>query len=153
PRLLLALCALLAPLVTSGAASANGRAPGTSTIHFRRGMEQDVVAGMSFGLLVSHDGGGTWTWMCEEAIGYGGTYDPDYELSLTGALFATTFMGMKVRRDECTFEPTGSKFVSAVTQGPDGRLYYGAADSPGPGNPGDAKIYHSANDGMTWTPG
>src|SRR5215208_4692201 len=113
PRFVFALCGLLALLVTSHDASANGRAAGTSTIHFRRGMQREVVAGMSFGLLLSRDGGATWSWMCEDAIGYSGTYDPDYEFTSTGAVFATTFTGMKVMRDGCTFGmPNGTKFVS-----------------------------------------
>jgi photosystem II stability/assembly factor-like uncharacterized protein len=152
-RFALLLCALLAPLVMSGDASANGRSPGTSTINFRRGMDQEIVAGMSFGLVLSRDNGATWYWMCEAAIGYGGTYDPDYAFTSTGALFATTFDGMQVARDGCTFRPPlGSKFVSTITQGPDGRLYHGAADTVSPGNPGDANIYRSDDDGATWLP-
>ncbi len=153
-RLVLALSGLLAPLLPSHDASANGRPPGTSTIHFRRGMEQEVIAGMTFGLLASKDGGATWYWMCEDAIGYGGTYDPDYVFSSTGALFATTFTGMKVMRDGCTFaSPVGTKFVSTIAQGPDGRLYYGASDTGSGGMPGDARIYRSIDNGVTWTPG
>ena len=149
--LALALCGLLAPLVVAHDAAANGRAPGTSTIHFRRGQEAEIAAGMSFGLLLSKDNGATWYWMCETAVGYGGTYDPDYEYTATGALFATTFTGMKVARDGCTFaQPNGTKFVSTLTQGPDGKMFYGAADTPSAGNPGDVKIYRSADDGVTW---
>jgi len=149
--LALALSGLLALVVGSHDAAANGRPPGTSTIHFRHGQEAEVAAGMSFGLLLSKDSGATWYWMCETAIGYGGTYDPDYEFTSTGSLFATTFTGMKVQRDGCTFMPqNGSKFVSTVAQGPDGKLYYGAADTPSMGNPGDANIYRSTDDGVTW---
>lgn len=150
-RFALALAALLASVVAIHDATANGRPPGTSTIHFRHGQESEIAAGMSFGLLLSHDNGATWYWMCETAIGYGGTYDPDYEYTATGALFATTFTGMKVQRDGCLFEqPNGTGFVSTVAQGPDGKLYYGAADTPAMGNPGDANIYRSGDDGVTW---
>jgi hypothetical protein len=153
-RILLALCALLAPLVVSPDASANGRGAGTSTIRFRDGMEKEIAAGMTFGLLLSRDGGATWSWMCEEAVGYGGTYDPDYEYTASGALFATTFTGMQVMRNGCMFaKPSGTKFVSTLAQGPDGHLYYGAAETPSTGNPGDAQIYRSIDDGMTWAPG
>ncbi len=150
PRLVLALSSLLA-LVMAHDASANGRSPGTSTIHFRRGMEQQVVAGMTFGLLRSIDGGATWHWMCEDAIGYGGTYDPDYTFTSAGALFATTFDGLKVMRDGCTFaSPYGKKFVSVIAQGPDGRLYHATSDTPSAGNPGDSNIYRSDDNGATW---
>lgn len=150
-RFILAISALLAPLLASHDASANGRSPGTSTIHFRRGMEQHVVAGMTFGLVVSRDGGATWRWMCEDAIGYGGTYDPDYVFSSTDALFATTFTGLKVMRDGCTFEaPNGPKFVSRIAEGPDGKLYQATVDTSSPTNPGDSRIYRSDDDGATW---
>jgi photosystem II stability/assembly factor-like uncharacterized protein len=149
----LALSGLLASLVASHDAAANGRPPGTSTLHFRRGQEREIAAGMSFGLLLSKDNGATWYWMCETAVGYGGTYDPDYELTSTGALFATTFNGLKVQRDGCLFQQqSGANFVSTITQGSDGKLYYGAAEPAQSGSPGDAKIYRSADDGVTWAP-
>lgn len=151
--LALALCGLLASLVMGHDAAANGRPPGTSTLHFRRGQEREIAAGMSFGLLLSRDNGATWYWMCETAVGYGGTYDPDYEFTSTGALLATTFTGLKVQRDGCVFQPqSGASFVSTITQGTDGRLYYGAAEPAQSGSPGDAKIYRSEDDGVTWTP-
>ena len=132
--------ALLSP------AAANGRDPYTSTIHFKRGAETNIVAGMTFGLLLSHDNGATWQWMCETAIGYGGAYDPDYEYTSAGAIFATTFDGLKVMRDGCSFNstPPGMTFVSRVEQAPDGTIYYAAAD------PNDGKIYRSTDDGMTF---
>jgi hypothetical protein len=127
-------------------AGANGRPPGTSTIHFRQGNDSDIVAGMTFGLVISHDGGATWQWMCEKAVGYGGMYDPIYAYSQSGAIFATTFDGLKVNRDGCTFAatPPGTTFVSQNTLGSDHAFYFTAAD------PNDAKIYKSTDDGMTF---
>jgi MYXO-CTERM domain-containing protein len=113
-----------------GEVLANGRAPSTSTIHFRRGAENEIAAGMTFGLLVSKDNGATWFYMCEDAVGYGGMYDPRYVFTSTGALFATTFNGLKVMRDGCTFgdTPSGTKFVSEVIGGEDGAIYYASTD-------------------------
>jgi hypothetical protein len=131
-------------LVTT--AHANGRDPFTSTINFQRGNDQHIVAGMTFGVLVSKDGGATWQWMCERAVGYGGMYDPDYVYSSSGAVFATTFDGLKVMRDGCSFvaTPPGMTFISKVEGGPDGAIYYAAADQA------DAKIYKSTDDGATF---
>ncbi|HEU0033071.1 MAG TPA: hypothetical protein VFQ53_20705 [Kofleriaceae bacterium] len=141
----------LCVVALAGIAQANGRAPGTSTINFRQGAEQHIAAGMTFGLLYSDDGGATWQWSCEDAVGYGGMYDPDYAYTSTGALFATTFDGVKVNRDGCTFAPTSLepappavKFFSVIAQGPDGAIYAAAAD------PMDAKIYKSTDNGMTF---
>jgi hypothetical protein len=130
-----------------GIASANGRAPATSTIHFRQGHESDIAAGMTFGLLLSHDGGATWQWMCETAIGYGGVWDPDYSYTSSGALFATTFNGLVVNRNGCTFDATqpGSLFISTDKLLANGDLLYAAADNT------DDKIYKSVNDGMLFS--
>jgi threonine/homoserine/homoserine lactone efflux protein len=95
-------------------AFANGRFPSAQTIAFRTGNPSDVVVGATFGPLISHDGGTTWRWMCEAAVGYGGTYDPDYAYATSGAIFATTFDGLHVNRDGCTYDATaiGPLFVS-----------------------------------------
>ncbi len=135
---------LLAAL--AGSALANGRDPYASSIHFRPGMENKIMAGMTFGLISSSDGGATWQWYCERAVGYGGTYDPDYVYTPAGALFATTFDGLKVMRDGCTFAatPPGTTFVSRVERGPDDAIYYTASD------PSDSKIYKSTDGGLTF---
>lgn len=101
---------------------------------------------MTFGLLLSHDGGTTWQWMCETAVGYGGLWDPDYAYSSSGALFATTFSGLKVNRNGCTFDdtPPGSLFVSTDQLGSDGSLLFASVDAT------DDKVYKSTNDGMTF---
>lgn len=106
---------------------ANGRPAATSTINFRQGNEQHIAAGMTFGLLVSKDGGATWRWFCEDAIKYGGMYDPDYAYTPTGALFATTFDRSLVNRDGCSFDatPFGKKFMSAIALGPRGHVFTG----------------------------
>ncbi|HTR52308.1 MAG TPA: hypothetical protein VMJ10_16455 [Kofleriaceae bacterium] len=132
-------------------ASANGRPPATSTLHWKQGSPNDVIAGMTFGVLISHDAGATWQWMCEAAVGYMGTYDPSYAYTSTGALFATTFNGLTVLRppptgDSCTFAatPPGTTFVSQVVVSPDGSLYYAASSNT------DTGIYRSMDDGMTF---
>ncbi len=126
-------------------ASANGRASATSTIHFQEGNEQNIVAGMTFGVLLSHDGGATWHWMCEDAVGYGGMWDPDYAYLQGGTLFATTFDGVRSMTDGCSFTSTayGSLFVS-TDEGKGSAFLFAASD------PHDSKIYRSADQGMTF---
>jgi hypothetical protein len=147
----LGAAALLGAAAWLGArdAAANGRPPSTSTIHFEQGNDNHIVAGMTFGLVVSQDGGATWRWMCEKAVGYSGTYDPIYAYSHTGAIFATTFDGLKVNRDGCTFDPmpSGTTFSSYDALGPDHAYYYAAADASAAM---DSKIYKSTDDGATF---
>jgi photosystem II stability/assembly factor-like uncharacterized protein len=150
-RIALACIALAA---AARLASANGRPPGTSSISFRPGDDRDIAVGLTFGLLISHDAGKTWAWMCENAVGYGGTYDPDYAFSTSGALFASTFDGLKVTRDSCTFggTPSGTAFVATQLFGPDNALYVAASQvaDPAHGIAADFNIYRSADDGMTF---
>ncbi len=131
----------------AGTAAANGRDPYASSVQFRPGMESHIMAGMTFGLIRSDDGGATWQWYCEDAVGYGGTYDPDYVYTPTGALFATTFDGLKVMRDGCTFAatPPGMTFVTRVERGPDGAIYFAASQDMV-----DSRIYKSTDDGVTF---
>ncbi len=135
-------------------ASANGRPPATSSITFRQGHENDIIAGLTFGTGISHDGGATWQWICEAALGISanGPYDPIYTYTPTGSVFATTLNGLIVMRDGCTFNPaaSGKTFVSATTLGPDGAFYYAAAQTAGNGVASDFQIYKSTDDGMTF---
>ncbi|MEO8704013.1 MAG: hypothetical protein ABI867_28440 [Kofleriaceae bacterium] len=140
-------------IALAGQALANGRAPGSSTINFQRGNESHIAAGMTFGVVLTEDNGATWSWMCEEAIGYGGTYDPDYAFTPTGSIFATTFDGLKVNRDGCVYDgsvlsPSAPvKFFSAVTVATDGTIYAANTDDL------DGKIYKSTDDGASFPVG
>jgi MYXO-CTERM domain-containing protein len=130
---------------------ANGRPPQTSSIHFRPGLPSTIVAGTSFGLLISKDNGVRWRWMCEDSLPYGGMYDPDYEIMTSGTLFATTFDGLKVNRDGCVFASTvlappepELKFFSTIARASDNTFYAASAD------PTDGNVYKSTNDGMSF---
>ncbi|NVB85271.1 MAG: hypothetical protein HOV81_43300 [Kofleriaceae bacterium] len=139
----LVVSALTAAFVSP--AAANGRDPFAVSIHFRQGAEQHIVVGSTFGIVLSHDGGATWEWMCEDVADYAGMYDPDYAYTASGAIFATTFEGLEVMRDGCTFASTvlGDAFVTRVAHA--GNALYIAAS-----NMMDSKIYKSTDDGMTF---
>lgn len=154
-RRIAAACLVLVGLVHS--AAANGRPPGTTSITFRQGHETDIVAGLTFGLIASHDGGKTWGWYCEEAFGVNaiGSYDPRHAYLPGSALFSTTLTGLDVTRDSCTFMPVPSSpgFVSALAVSPtDHALYYAAvqAADAGKGIVADYAIYKSTDEGMTF---
>ncbi len=118
--------ALLLGLATS--ARANGRLPATVNVQCAAGDENFILLPATFGLLLSRDGGQSFQWVCEEAIGYGGTYDPDYAISAAGWIYATTFAGLRVSKDGgCTFEtlttPFQNKWVGEIDFSSDGRLW------------------------------
>ncbi|MCP4445275.1 MAG: hypothetical protein GY811_08025 [Myxococcales bacterium] len=99
--------ALAAALVAASTAEANGRFPATTNVRFAPGHDLQVLVPTTFGLLISDDDAQTFHWVCEDTIGYGGTYDPDYEIAANGDIYATTFEGLRVSRDGgCTFSDT-----------------------------------------------
>ncbi len=132
-------------------AIANGRPPSSVKVVFRPGNSSDLLVGVTFGLMVTRDDAATWRWICESAVGFQGSFDPDYEYSSSGAIWATTFDGLRYTRDGCVWEglgaPLGSWLVTAVAIGSDGAIYAGAADPVlGSG------IFKSVDDGATFQP-
>ncbi len=113
-------------------AHANGRPPLSVKVGFRPGNTTDIFLGVTFGLMVTKDDAVTWRWICESAVGFQGTFDPDYELASDGTLWASTFDGLRYTRDGCNWSPVGPPLgtwlVTAVTVGPDGTIWAGAAD-------------------------
>jgi len=159
-RLVPCLAALAALALSPGAARGNGRFPATIDVHFKPGDHDVFALQATWGLITTFDGGDTWHWSCEDAVGFGGVYDPDYEFTSTGLLLATTTSidGLRLTRDMCTWAPapaplgqdgdTPPKFVSQVEVGPTGTIWaatpYEIAPAP--------HLYRSLDDGVTWTP-
>jgi hypothetical protein len=83
----------------AGPARANGRFPASSAMVFSPTDEARVMVRTTFGLLVSRDGGGSWGWICERAIGFSGPEDPSYVVTPSGAIVAGLFDGLRVSRD------------------------------------------------------
>ncbi len=122
------LCAVALLGLAASDAQANGRFPTSTGINFTPGQTQTILVPVTFGLLISNDGGTNWDWVCEAAIGYAGTYDPDYTVAADGSIFATNFEGVRVARagDACNWEAVpdlATKWVSDIERGSDGRLW------------------------------
>jgi uncharacterized protein (TIGR03382 family) len=116
PRFTLAPLAALAILASSSPAAANGRFPATTNVRFQPGNSELILLPTTFGLLLSKDNGTSFQWICEDTIGYGGTYDPDYAIAGDGTIYATTFEGLQVSTDgSCTYNPT--QFFGDLTGG------------------------------------
>lgn len=149
-RRALVLTLLLAPAV----ARANGRFPQVVGVHFKPGDHQTMALGVSWGLLTTDDGGQTWSWNCEEAIGFGGVYDPDYAYTSTGVLLATTTSpdAMRITHDRCDWAPAAvplapngdTTFIAQVEVGPDDTIYAAAATAT------DSQLYVSTDEGVSF---
>ncbi len=147
-------------LLTAGLASANGRAPATNGVTFRPGDDQAMYVRSTFGLLVSHDDGCSFRWVCEKAIGYGGEFDPKYAIAPDGTIFATTFTGLRVSRDGgCTWvtateEADGADpgrianlWIDGIDIAGNGHVWVATAESAKPNN-----VYRSTDNGVTFSP-
>jgi hypothetical protein len=137
----------------------NGRPAATIDVHFQPGTPDTITLQMTWGLATSHDGGATWYWSCEEAVGFGGDYDPDYEYTSSGLLLATTtsFDGLRMTRDLChwTAAPlplgppdrdTPGLHVAQVEVSGDGTIYAAVSTAR------DMQIYASEDDGVSFRP-
>src|SRR5579862_5677828 len=75
----------------SGPALANGRFPASNAIYFAPDDPSFVVLRTTFGLVISHDGGESWGWTCEQAMGVSNptsTEDPALGITQAGAIAA-----------------------------------------------------------------
>ncbi len=144
------VAALVTVALSSTPAAANGRFPATVNIRFHPTDPDFFLVPATFGLLITKDGGQSFQWVCELAIGYTGTYDPDYAIDSQGNIYATTFDGLTVSRDQgCSWEPVGApldsdKFISQIARGPDDRIW--AVTSSG----GDNNMVYVSDDGRTF---
>lgn len=138
---------------------ANGRPPSSVSVAVRAD-GKEVVVGTTFGVLLSKDGGCSFRWLCEQSLGYGGSFDPKLAIGADGTIYATTFEGLRVSRDGgCTFEtategkaPTDPGaldgiWVDAIDLAPGGDVWIATAES---GRYND--VYRSTDNGRSFEP-
>lgn len=114
---LLVCAAAAAALVCSspGTAVANGRFPEANALFFSDTDPDLVVLRVTFGLIVSHDRGQTWRWVCEKAVGTSGVEDPMYAVTPSGAIVGATFQGVVTSTDKgCSFGLAGGALQGLV---------------------------------------
>jgi len=154
------LLALTVAIVAAAAAPAraNGRFPASTNVFTRPGDPDDLYLALTFGLMLSHDDGAHFYWVCEGNIGYGGDFDPKYEIARDGTIYATTYQGLRVSRDGgCTFttaaesqpdgpDKLGAIWVDAIDLDADGGVWVGTAE-----NGVTNAVFHSTDGAHTFT--
>ena len=116
PRRCAALLFALAALGLASPARANGRFPASSQLALSPKDPSVLLVRATYGLLLSHDAGKTWSWICEPAVGYGNVEDPAMAFTSDGTLVAGLFEGLSIGSpDGCawSFAPGGlsNKYV------------------------------------------
>jgi hypothetical protein len=133
----------------SGLAHANGRAPITNGIFFKPNDSHTLYVRSTFGLLISHDDGCTFDWVCEQNVGYGGNFDPKYTVTTDGAILAGTPNGLRISRDGgCSFTTaTPDEWVETIDIASTGDIWIGTA-TVGQSN----QVFRSTDNGTTFQP-
>jgi hypothetical protein len=113
---------LLRPWVIGGAAAAllglaapaaaNGRFPAAGQLVVNPTDPAHLVLRATYGILQSEDAGGSWRWVCETAVGFGGIEDPAMAVTAGGTILAGIFSGLSVSHDRaCSWD-----FIGGVLQ-------------------------------------
>lgn len=159
PRSIICVAVVVALLVIAARdAKGNGRFPASSAVVFSPASDDDVLVRVTFGLLVTHDRGKSWKWICERAIGFSGPEDPTYVVTKSGAIVAGLFDGLRVTRDGgCTWEAVTSdaKVFVDLTMREDGSVIALASSYDRHGDAGSlykSQLYVSTDDARTFVP-
>jgi len=90
---------------------ANGRFPRAQTIVSTPG-GRVVYLRTTFGIMRTEDGGKSYTWMCEDAMGFSGSWDPPLAVVPRKPSGTRLFVGLQDgiawSDDDCSFEASKS---------------------------------------------
>ncbi len=143
-----------AVLFAAAPAAANGRYPSSSHIVFDPSDSKHFVVSATIGLLETRDGGKSFGWRCETALGKILSQDLMVAVTANGTVVTTKFDGLGATSDGCTFRSIpdfAGKPVSDLT------LSRSAPHAPiafykEPGDAGvQGKLMRSTDDGATWS--
>ena len=152
--------AALAVLLAARPAAANGRIPEANQLVASEEDPNLLLLRVTFGMLVSHDAGKTWDWICESAAGYGGTQDPPVAILAGKRFVAGIFTGLLTSPDTgCSWNgvpEVGAKLVVDVAARPGltseavvvTNFGQGTNDAGAPLY--DSRVYRTTNAGVAW---
>ncbi|MDC3952938.1 MYXO-CTERM sorting domain-containing protein [Polyangium jinanense] len=144
-------------LLVPAESHANGRFPIADQLVVDPKDPSHIVLRTTYGVLESSDAGGTWSWICEGAVGYGGTQDPAIGVLGDGTILAGVFEGLSVSHDRgCSWgfvqDPLKDEYVIDVSVHRDDPSRGVAITSTGKGTDGFHVILaETADNGATWT--
>jgi photosystem II stability/assembly factor-like uncharacterized protein len=121
-------------LTYTASARANGRFPQAQQIVHVPGDPSTVYLRATFGILQSKDGGQSWRWICEKALGYEGQWDPSIAATRDGRLWVGLETGVASSADGCKFERAPElegETVKDITTDGKGETVYLATGAPG----------------------
>jgi MYXO-CTERM domain-containing protein len=158
--------ALALTILSTTPAAANGRFPAANQFAFSPADTNVVVLRTTFGILISHDGGASWVWLCEGALGLSSASQEDPPLGITGggSLVAGVSFALEVSPDlGCTWNVQGgalaNRTIVDVAVRPDSphsivalQSSYELDAGAGVGRGYASQVFESVDDGATWSP-
>lgn len=154
---LLAALASAVVLSLAGPSAANGRYPAAGLIALDPSDPNHIVVRATYGLLSTDDGGSTWTWLCEQSVGFSDNEDPMVAMTKDGTLLAGVFKGLSVSRDRgCDWSFVGGDLTEryivdlSTEKGAPERAVAIASNGIG-GGKFLTQVYETSDNGTTWT--
>jgi photosystem II stability/assembly factor-like uncharacterized protein len=145
----------LASLAVAPAAHANGRFPAAGQIAVHPSDESRIAVRATYGILLTSAGGEPWSFLCEEAVGYGGYQDPPLAFTADGSLLAAVVDGLSVSHDgACTWQfppgPAGSYVLDVSTERGAPERAVAVLTTAADGSDSVSQLWASDDDGRTW---
>lgn len=142
--------------LTPSSSLANGRFPIADQLVVDPKDPSHIVLRTTYGILTSADSGGSWSWICEAAVGYGGTQDPAIGVLADGTVLAGIFEGLSISHDRgCSWAfapaPLADEYVIDVSVHRDEPSRAVAITSTGMGTGFHVILAETSDNGATWT--
>jgi MYXO-CTERM domain-containing protein len=160
------LAAAIGALVLFAApVSANGRFPASNRLLFSPSDPNLVILRTTFGTLLSHDAGTTWSWLCDEAVGLptASSDDPSLAVTANGTIVGGIYSGLEISVDKgCNWRFVGGALsnqvitdVAARRDAPHTVVALTSTYQSNAGPDGGAgyvsRVYQSTDDGANWS--
>lgn len=143
--------------IPEGVALANGRFPASGQLVVDPRDPTHIAVETTYGVIQTRDAGKDWTYICEDALQYGGNLDPPIGICADGTLIAGVFDGLSVSTaDACSFAYATNgleqRYVVDVAVQKDDPTRAIAVSSNGlSGNVFDTRLFQTSDSAKTWS--
>lgn len=143
-------------LVVPQRAEANGRYPEANQLVVGPSNPDRILVRVTFGMVVSQNGGADWRWVCEQSIGFNDVFDPAVALLQGEVILAGLQLQLSQSTDfGCGFSPAqpdllGNRYVIDVTAERAAPQNGWAVTTDGPDGAHDTQVFFTTNAGASW---
>ncbi|MEZ4255777.1 MAG: hypothetical protein R3A78_08660 [Polyangiales bacterium] len=148
----------LSMVIVTSTAAAHGPFPQTTRVTFHPSDPNTILIQATFGMMITHDGGNSWSWICYEAVGFAFEEvliaQPTSTILDDGSVVVASRRGLsRGTPDACTFaspnEALEKAFLVDLERHPsDGASAFVVTANARTEN----LVYGTADNGATWAP-